>query len=186
MKTTYVRLSAICKEIGLARSQAVAMLDKAEIPYRNGPRKQIFLTYRNAERVRAAFARLQEIGPRYGAAEDRSANVYFIQAGDKVKIGISINVKARMTKMQVGSAEKLELLLTLPGGAEHEKRLHTLFASDRLSGEWFSMSAAIRNFITESSHETSHEVDDMADLREAMEITTPYKSATYARQWSED
>lgn len=179
MKTTYVRLSAICKEFGLVLSQSVAMLDKASIPYRKGPKQQIFLTYRNAERVRAAFQRILENGPRYGAMDDRSAQIYFIKSGNKIKIGTSIDVKARMAKMQVGSAEKLELLLTVPGGAERERQLHSQFAGDRLSGEWFKMSGAIRDFIASSSHESSHDHDDLAILRRGMEMATPYKSKTY-------
>lgn len=71
--------------------------------------------------------------------------VYFIQAGEggPIKIGFSLNVKARMAGLQTGRTEKLKLLLTLPGTKVDEARLHDKFGRFRIQGEWFKPDPAV-------------------------------------------
>jgi hypothetical protein len=66
--------------------------------------------------------------------------VYLIgnSANTLVKIGRSIDVQARLAKLQTMSPVKLTLLWQTLGGAELEKALHRRFDSRRAHGEWFS------------------------------------------------
>jgi hypothetical protein len=68
--------------------------------------------------------------------------VYLIRSGSDglVKIGFSETVHKRLTKMQVGSPDKLTVLRILDGGKELEAALHARFKSYRVRGEWFTFS----------------------------------------------
>jgi hypothetical protein len=65
------------------------------------------------------------------------ASVYFAQAEDRIKIGWSKQVSARLAGLQTGCPSSIKLLGTIPGGRSVERQLHERFASLRLSGEWF-------------------------------------------------
>ena len=70
--------------------------------------------------------------------------VYFIGASNgPVKIGTTVNLPARLKKLQTGSPMRLKVLACVDGGVELEARYHRLFAGLRVNGEWFS-GAAIR------------------------------------------
>ena len=78
----------------------------------------------------------------------RMPMVYFILHGNKrVKIGFSIQVDRRLASIQTSLPGKAKILYVTPGDTELEKRLHQLFAADRVSGEWFYYSPAIRAWI---------------------------------------
>lgn len=71
-------------------------------------------------------------------AKEVNQRVYFIgsQSGP-IKIGIAVNPLSRLSTLQTGHHEKLELLATCDGGQERERAYHKQFADRRLSGEWF-------------------------------------------------
>ncbi|MDO8288193.1 MAG: GIY-YIG nuclease family protein [Parvibaculum sp.] len=74
--------------------------------------------------------------------------IYFIGGDDgRVKIGYTIDLRARLSSLQTGSSRKLMVLLTFPGEREREIELHRQFDSDRLHGEWFAVSPAIKDFM---------------------------------------
>lgn len=52
-----------------------------------------------------------------------------------VKIGKSKNPEKRLKQLQTGHAHRLQLVGTLEG--DHERKLHKLWESRRLNGEWF-------------------------------------------------
>lgn len=76
-------------------------------------------------------------------------SVYFIQAGDggPIKIGCSCNVPMRLSVLQIGNAEPLRTLCTMPGAYAEEHRLHDRFKADNIAGEWFRPSADLMSFI---------------------------------------
>lgn len=78
-------------------------------------------------------------------------SVYFIQAGDggPIKIGCSCNVAMRLSVLQIGNAEPLRTLCTMPGAFAEEHRLHARFKADNIGGEWFRPSADLMAFIGE-------------------------------------
>lgn len=69
-------------------------------------------------------------------------NVYFIKAGEYVKIGIAKNIKSRISALQTGQALKIEFCgairnLTKREARKHERDLHNFFRNCRANGEWF-------------------------------------------------
>jgi hypothetical protein len=75
--------------------------------------------------------------------EERSriGHVYFIgaDAPDKpIKIGFTqAGPQQRLASLQTSSPYRLEIIATIKGTFEIERRLHELFAGSRLTGKWF-------------------------------------------------
>lgn len=80
--------------------------------------------------------------------------IYFIQKGESgsIKIGYTrsderSSIDSRLRTLQVGSDEPLNLLAAVPGGPALERKLHSAFASGRLTGEWFRPSRELLRVI---------------------------------------
>lgn len=73
------------------------------------------------------------------AVLDTGMQVYFIQseAGGLIKVGVAVDVHARVALLQMGSPVTLCVLATQPGGRALESALHRHFGSYRRHGEWF-------------------------------------------------
>ena len=67
------------------------------------------------------------------------AEVYVLQGGDKVKIGISVDPIGRAAARQTASPVRLSILwrITCPDARHLEAALHARYAAHRLHGEWF-------------------------------------------------
>jgi Meiotically Up-regulated Gene 113 (MUG113) protein len=70
--------------------------------------------------------------------------VYFITDGEYIKIGISNNVKSRLSGLQTSNPKKLSLLSSIECpdstyAGELERTLHERFSESRASGEWFKL-----------------------------------------------
>jgi DNA repair protein RadA/Sms len=66
--------------------------------------------------------------------------IYFLRAGDEVKIGFSETPETairRLTGFQTANARQLILLGVAPGDRAEEGRLHRRLAAYRVRGEWF-------------------------------------------------
>lgn len=71
--------------------------------------------------------------------------VYFLTNGDRVKIGTSTNVTARVSTL---SLRKSNAALLLQGGNDLENALHNHFECDRIAKtEWFVLSPRIQDYI---------------------------------------
>jgi integrase len=77
--------------------------------------------------------------PIKSAARHPPRGVYFIQSGDRVKIGWSADVSDRITALQTGTPEPLHVIHVIPGEREDERRFHIEFAAQRIRGEWFRL-----------------------------------------------
>lgn len=92
---------------------------------------------------------------RLGVFEGESMpTVYFVKAGDAVKIGYSNNIKRRMMKFQTGNHFSLQLLLEIPVPnfkEAHllERNLHKWFRAYRIRNEWFKYSSLMESVIEE-------------------------------------
>lgn len=66
--------------------------------------------------------------------------IYFIQSelGGAIKIGYSGNIKSRLASLQTGYPDKLNILGSMPGTAQEEKRIHNKLKESSLRGEWFN------------------------------------------------
>jgi hypothetical protein len=70
--------------------------------------------------------------------------VYFIASEHSVKIGITREVKARLTELQIGNPHKLKVINTITKDTKEEARkteklFHTIFRKHRKHGEWFNL-----------------------------------------------
>jgi len=79
-------------------------------------------------------------------------SVYFIQATNSkaIKIGVSVDVKRRMTDLSAYSWEPLTLLGWISSSDMSEAEAHERFVKDRIKGEWFSPSDDLLGFIETS------------------------------------
>lgn len=77
--------------------------------------------------------------------------IYFLEsAPGYVKIGFTTDLATRVRALQPGCPLPLRLLAHMPDGdLKTERALHRRFARDRLSGEWFTLTDRIRDFISE-------------------------------------
>ena len=69
--------------------------------------------------------------------------IYFIRSGGYVKIGVSVRPWDRLSTLQIGNPEPLEMIAIMPGEYDVEATLHGQFSSDRINGEWFRLSPEI-------------------------------------------
>ena len=74
--------------------------------------------------------------------------VYFIDAGEQIKIGRSANPLRRMETLQASTGTMLSLALVLPDG-DREREFHDRFAVLRVRGEWFQKGEELLSFIEE-------------------------------------
>lgn len=70
-------------------------------------------------------------------------NVYFVKAGEYLKIGIAKDICLRITSLQTGNPQKIKLCgamsnLTKDDALLIERKLHKFFKGYRLYGEWFA------------------------------------------------
>lgn len=71
-------------------------------------------------------------------------NVYFIRAGEYVKIGIAKDIKSRIAELQTGQAMKIEFCgairhLEKDQALRYERNLHKFFYNSKAEGEWFML-----------------------------------------------
>lgn len=87
-----------------------------------------------------------EIKPFYRPA--KKGWIYFIQAGDFVKIGYATNIKVRIKGLETGSPVELVLLRQERGNMDDEARYHKQFADLHVRGEWFRYEGSLAAHIT--------------------------------------
>jgi len=74
--------------------------------------------------------------------------VYFARLrSGPIKIGTSCNPKARVRGIASSLPEPIELLGTLPGSYEREAYLHSVYADERIRGEFFAPSPRLEALI---------------------------------------
>lgn len=69
-------------------------------------------------------------------------NLYFLKAGEYVKIGIAKDIKGRISSLQQGQHQKIQFCgamgnLTKDVALQYKRKLHKRFRNSRVSGEWF-------------------------------------------------
>lgn len=71
--------------------------------------------------------------------------VYFVRITDFIKIGLSRNLKTRLSALANSSPIRPELVATVPGTRELEQSLHRELAAYRVNLEWFNDCAEVRS-----------------------------------------
>lgn len=82
-------------------------------------------------------------------------SVYFVtcRKAKAVKIGFSVDPPARLPEIQWGCPLPLTLEAVVPGTIQEEKRFHSWFADDRITGEWFRLTEMIELIIKNNAVE---------------------------------
>src|SRR5262249_39239818 len=85
--------------------------------------------------------------PHPGTGEEE--RVYFAEGVglDRIKIGVAVNVAARLRALDAMSPVPVRLLGVEAGGRARESELHRRFAPARFRGEWFEATAELRDYI---------------------------------------
>ena len=78
--------------------------------------------------------------------------IYFLLAGDRVKIGVAKYPVNRVATIQTSCPYRLEVLLILPGSYQEEHDLHHKFRNYRCTGEWFEFGQGIHDYIALNEH----------------------------------
>lgn len=73
--------------------------------------------------------------------------VYFLEADNLIKIGVTGNVKSRVSSLQTGCPSEVKLIKTVRGGPATEKRIHARFNHLRVRGEWFEKTEELISYI---------------------------------------
>lgn len=73
--------------------------------------------------------------------------VYFVRAGEHIKIGKTRQLYTRMLQLQRKVTVPIELLATVEGYTAKENELHARFADLREHGEWFRATPALEDFV---------------------------------------
>jgi len=84
--------------------------------------------------------------------------VYFVQAGDLIKIGTSTSLPSRLETLRTSNGGVLEVLLVVPGNRTQERQVHALFATERVRGEWFRPSERLLAFIADRADQDIRDV----------------------------
>lgn len=104
--------------------------------------------------------------------------IYFVacREANAVKIGLTSDypgcVQKRVSMLQVGCPLRLELIGAQAGDREEERALLERFASDRIHGEWFRVSAAL--------------LDHVASLEIPQAPPRPARSEKLCRKWENE
>jgi hypothetical protein len=122
--------------------------------------------------------RRRQHGPQAAAPAGPALEVvYFLRAGDAIKIGRTKNLARRLRALATGSAAPLELLAAVPGGRELEARLHRRWRQLHLRGEWFRAGEALVRFAREHAAgpapPTPAEAARAAELRRVLAALDP-------------
>lgn len=78
---------------------------------------------------------------------DATEWVYFLRAGDFVKIGYTTDLAGRLKRLQTGSPHELKLLMLQRGSKETERGFHRQFRPLQAHGEWFKLEGALLDYL---------------------------------------
>lgn len=76
--------------------------------------------------------------------------IYFLRAGEYVKIGYSADPAQRVADFQTANPIDLEIIAVHHGSRREEAMLHRKFAAHRVRGEWFAADPVILEHATDS------------------------------------
>lgn len=96
--------------------------------------------YRKVKAAIETKARIR--GPQPLRSETVRGVVYFVELGDRIKIGFTTNLTSRLKTVP---AERV--LATMPGTMRDEQAMHARFESARVYREWFTKSPELLDFI---------------------------------------
>ena len=114
------------------RPPARSAMSETIAAMRNAPREQREEFW--AAMREAVGEQMESEAPAYRptATTPKASLVYYLRFGDRVKIGYTTNLPARLRTLPHD-----EVLATEPGSIQDERARHAAFADLRVTGEWF-------------------------------------------------
>ena len=88
----------------------------------------------------------------------RKGDLYFIRAGDAVKIGYTVDITKRLRKMRVDNPCEVDCLLLLRGCGHLEREWHNRFRHCHIRGEWFKFEPELERALIDARREQSKRV----------------------------
>ena len=88
-----------------------------------------------------------------GCTDSIPSVVYIVRGTDptRVKIGKSRDLRKRLADLDASNSHPLTVLAVIFGYTNVEKRLHRVFAKQRLHNEWFAVSSELAQFIFDAA-----------------------------------
>lgn len=116
---------------------------------------------------------------------ERACWVYLIEdmAADAIKIGRSSNPRARLTSLQTGTLNKLNLVYSTRCDPGCEQVIHERFAGLRISGEWFRDDWTIMELPDDAHDYRSHRGMEPEDPLTERDMA--FLMATVGRTWTD-
>lgn len=96
------------------------------------------------QRVRTSGQAARKLPPRRGF-------IYFLRAGDAVKIGFSGTPLGRFLALKTGIADQITAIVVVRGTQADESRLHRELVHYRKEGEWFTATAPVLEVMARSA-----------------------------------
>ena len=89
----------------------------------------------------AAKKRWDNYVPTEKPKKSHGGMIYLIQSGTKVKIGVARSLSQRLTNLQIGNPDALEVIMAAYSKVPYaiEKALHEHFMERRVRGEWYDI-----------------------------------------------
>lgn len=102
-----------------------------------------------------------------GLEQKIQKDLYFLQSENGlIKIGISGNVKRRVSQLEKELNTNIKIIKVLSGLSKFEKILHHIFEDDNIiyknQTEWFYPSIKLNNFVSEVSEKN---IDELCQIR---------------------
>ncbi|MFD2646395.1 GIY-YIG nuclease family protein [Devosia albogilva] len=89
------------------------------------------------------WKRTRKAGSTAASAPRTAGYVYFLQVGNRIKIGFSVNPFTRAAAHRTSLPAAIDLMLAVPGTVADERSYHARFAAYRQKGEWFVAAAPL-------------------------------------------
>lgn len=109
--------------------------------------------------------------------------VYFLDAGERVKIGHSTNLRSRVRALAM---QEKDVVLLLQGGLTLERALHATYAKERIDAtEWFVKSDRIAEFIASKLANIPVRQPQKAQRQQRKYLVGPQSASAVRRKLSE-
>lgn len=149
------------EELGISASALVGLVESGAIatPHQSGETlffDAVFIEDLARDLSAAEEAdrqlKIKQLQPKsYPADRCVGAFVYFIHAGDLVKIGTAKSIKNRMRALQSGCPHPMMLVHFVAGSKSTERKFHKMFSHHRRHLEWFSLDGDLLDYLVEES-----------------------------------
>ena len=96
-----------------------------------------FETYALSNKGRKFLGMPEDIYVEDFASEENPGYVYFIDNGENIKIGYSVDPYQRLEKLQNATDKQLNLIAVFPGSKKDEREIHHKFINNQIRGEWY-------------------------------------------------